>query len=580
MVHPIRLAVLCCLMTSLISPHTAQSAMMPTDRNKGSMLIAPPPESQTARVRPAEPELYALWNGFLDQVNVLELSNTEGYPIAVRLELYRMDGSPGTSVLVPIPENDQRDIVVNDLPGFSRNSYGTIRLTCLSGFNGDEEDASQLYNEEFYRYTSLSNVIDARMSFYRNGTANSSHEFAFSIPLVRKDSLLTTSAVTFNTFRPGAGTKGAASVVANWLTIVNLRPKTQSYAVDTYSIDGLLLKTRIIEIPAFGRQDLEAGHENPGPSQVGLHTIRPLDIKEPSTAEEENEFLKQGHLVQLTRYGYREDGSIAFAFPLQAVSPQNNYSSLTGTDDVIVPLSTMLSAQNWLELANTEDVRSKLQLEIFDAAGSRKHLQEVLLNPRAQQHINVNEFLGNAMTGHAVLSKMTRIENDNSLGYEAVVIAQSMHYFRNAEGGIDSIYGAEALPLSQSYRTRSGSYNLFLGMNNWVKIFNREKYPAEFHVAVFRSGAKFPMHHPVTVPANGSIDVPVHNSQIFFTQANTYGVVQVIPTGWLTESGKGFFGDFEPFAYSAQLLRVRMADANTVDFVAPISVSYGEGEEF
>lgn len=555
-----------CLAVSLLCTATAHSSVISSSLLKGQ-IEREDVISQTARVRPSERQLYALWNGFLDQTNILELGNIQSFDITVRIDLFRLDGSLGTSLLVPIPEKQQRDIIVNELTGFSPNSYGVIRLSFYVG--NIVGDSSLNLEEDQDR----SDIVDARMSFYKAGK-DGSYDFAFSLPLLPPDTYGRESIVAFNTFQPSSDVTDARNVVANWLTIVNLNSHTTKFKIDSFRVDGTPLPARTVEVPAFGRVDVEAGHENPGPSNVGLHIVRPII----ETADEDEH--RGGQLVQLTRYGYRSDGSIGFAFPLQAISDSNDYSSFTTSDGVLVPLSTMLTAQNWLELANAESTSSSLDLQMFDADGALKHSQKVVLGPHAQNHINVNQYLGESRTGHAVLKNIAGpggVANDEDENYRKPrIVAQSMHYFRNSKGGIDTIYGAEALPLSDYYLWTSGSYNLFLGMNNWLKIFNRASFSGKYRVVVHRFGAA-DTSQTVTVPANGSIDVPIHSNALFATQANTYGVVDVFPMGLVDDQGREVFENYE---FSAQVLRVRMKGTNTVDFIAPTPVSSTEGQEF
>ena len=145
--------------------------------------------------------------------------------------------------------NEQNDIVLNDISAFEQDSFGVIKLT----YTGE---------------------IDGRVTYYRGDTTFSNFEFAYAIPF--SNPLQGESAVSFNTFQPSLAPEDANKFVANWLSILNLSPSTQSYVIKKYDQAGNLRSQSTAQVPAFGRTDVEAGHVSPGPNTVGLMIVEPV----------------------------------------------------------------------------------------------------------------------------------------------------------------------------------------------------------------------------------------------------------------------------------------------------------------
>ena len=200
-----------------------------------------------------ESPIYTLWNGFIDLINILELVNRSDSSVTLTVTAHDIAGTPVSTQQVVLGPRGQQDLIVNDIEGFTRDSYGIITVS---------------FDEN------LSDVVDGRMAFYRYAPGNTSFEFAFAVPFVAP--LCGDSFVSFNTFQPSLNALESQHSVAQWLSIVNLdNANSQEFTVRQFDQSGNVLKQQVVSVAPFGRVDLEGGHDSPGPSSVGLHQVQP-----------------------------------------------------------------------------------------------------------------------------------------------------------------------------------------------------------------------------------------------------------------------------------------------------------------
>lgn len=447
-----------------------------------------------------ESPVYSLWNSFLSMVNILELINNGTTDMTVTVSLFKIDGQLGSSVDVNLAPRQQFDVILNDMKGFEVNSYGLVKI---------EYDG----------------LLDGRVFFYRRSEGLDAYDFAFGVPLSRPSYGRT--AVGFNTFQPSLDPLEAQSLVANWLTAVNLSPQTKGFTIEKYNQLGELLSSSRVEIPGFGRVDVDGGHVNPGPLNVGFNEIIPDDPDSP-------------YIGQLMRYGNNASGGYNFAFPLAAKA---------GTGRTIhVPISRDYDAQNWLEVVNTKGEAVTATVECRAADGTiLRTWPDLDLAQRFQKHLNVSELLGMDESGVCTITPSAR----NS------IIAQSMYYFRDSSSGsMLAMYGSQA---RESLGIGLyGSYNLFLGMNSTLRVMNPTEKNVSFLMEVFGYNGTLSKKN-VIVPALGSVDLYLHDTRLYGTQADTYGVVTL---------SNRVAGDI-----LAEVLRTRgIPGTSQLDFRAPTEV--------
>jgi len=445
--------------------------------------------------------VHTLWNGFLEMVNIIELVNpSASRTTTVNVELFRIDGSFGSAQSITIAPGSQFDLVLNSMTGFEANSYGVVRM-------------------------SYSGQLDGRVSYYRSNPTGS-YDFAYSVPL--ESASFGETAVGFNTFQPSQNGADALNQVYNWLTVVNLSSTTKNFTVYTYSQSGDLLAERDISLPGFGRTDMDGGHGLAGPSVVGLHRVVPED--------DSSEYI-----AQLIRYGSNAPaGGVAtgfdFAFPLVARA---------GNGEVqMAPISSFLGEENWVEVSNASGRPVEVAVEFFSLNGDRVFNTSVSIPAYGQYNFPTAGLLPDTDTGFARIVP----SRPNS------VIAQTMSYFRSeTTGSMQGMFGSNARETLDS--TLTGSYNLFLGMQNFLRVSNTSDSQIEVTIEVVTDrGTRVTTY---VFPPRFSWDFSLHDATDFGTSPDTYGFVRVSAS----QSG----------VVLSELIR-RKLDGQGTDFVFPTSI--------
>jgi hypothetical protein len=446
--------------------------------------------------------VYTLWNSFLGMVNILELVNPTKAQIDVRVSLYSIIGELVHEQVFPVPAENQFDVILNQFPGYIGNSYGVVKLE----FEG---------------------LLDGRMMYYRQAADTFGYDFVFGFAL--EDAMSGRTAVSFNTFQPSFKEDERDNIVANWLTIVNLEQRPQQFTVLSYDQMGTLLLRRQLEVPSFGRVDVDGGHDLAGPSVVGSHIILPAD-----------ETIK--YISLLTRFGGNVPAGYApseyrFAFPLMA--------RRGASQAVYAPITNKFEEFNWLEVINILDEEVRAAVSLYSADGQLLEAVDVVLAAHAQEHIDAARFVGAGNVGYAVVIPKT----PNSL------VAQSMVYYRDAAtGSITSLYGSQA---RRAYPCSvAGSYNLFLNMENYLSVANPSD--EDVSISVLLTGPNLREEKKFSVPARKSLNLEIHNPELFSPAEDSYGLVSVKTNG----SGRIF----------AELIRVRWREDGVADFAVPTAV--------
>jgi hypothetical protein len=436
-------------------------------------------------------ERYALWNSRLGMWNFLELINDTDTLQSVEVKLYNREGILKNSGSVDIAPQAQVDIPIHD--------YSGVKESDAAGGS--------------FGIVTVKGKISGRLSYYKYLQVGNNFDFAYSIPLLTPTTGKT--AVGFNTMEP------SGVPVSNWFSIVNLANTPKVFHVRKYNQPGLILNpiNNAIEIPAQSRVDLDGGHSIPGRNNVGLLEVTPQDSSAP-------------YIAQLVRYGDRSAATQDFAFPLLAK---------TATDNIIyAPLTTLNNADNWLEIANPGDVDANVAVTFYKSDGT-SNSQTVKIDPHSQKHIYANSKIGSSDTGYAQI--------DSDVG----IISQSMVYeYEKVGGALLSMYGLQA---SDSYpKQASTSYNLNIGMDNFLRLNNLSDSPVNFVLKVsslFATGATL----NITLNPRESQNLDLKNTTLYGTATNTYGSVAITTT--------------IPKQVQAYVLRKHYGDNGLLDFAAP-----------
>ena len=450
---------------------------------------------------PANGIVYTLWNGFLDMTNVLEIINRGDTANSVIVDFFDINGVLQHNETRALNANEQNDIVLNDISAFEQDSFGVIKLT----YTGE---------------------IDGRVTYYRGDTTFSNFEFAYAIPF--SNPLQGESAVSFNTFQPSLAPEDANKFVANWLSILNLSPSTQSYVIKKYDQAGNLRSQSTAQVPAFGRTDVEAGHVSPGPNTVGLMIVEPVN-----TTHE--------YLAQVTRFGYDStvplpDFGFIFAVPLIAKCPSQ--------EALFANVVTTYSEQGWLELVNISDFTTSYSVKMYTAASSLLLDTTMTIGPFAQIHTDLTELIPFIPGDHGFI----RVEPVTSGGK---FIAQVVHYIRS-EGKLDTMFALQ-LKKTSSELIKS-SFNLFLDTKNDIFTANTSSAAIEL---LFRNPANTKTPGAEVIPLSSDLFPNRFLVLLLELSSDTFGILTIrsLPSESII----------------AELFRVHMSPTTgQVDFVIPV----------
>lgn len=441
-------------------------------------------------------KIYATWNRFLGMVNVLELVNLGTTEATAGVTVRSAGGEILSESPVVIPAGGQRDIILNDLPGVSADTYGTVAVD------------------------SRGERLKGRVVAY--AAQDASGEYDYAIPLGLQAPLAGTSYVNSNTFSPG--TNQSALIVKDWLALVNLASAERTFTVTTYGQDGALISEREAVVPAFARQDIEVQPgEVPG---LALVKITPGSAGAP-------------YLAQLFRYGAvsSSPGVLTGRYAFGAGFPARQPSTAA---PLFAPVSRGGGALNWIEIVSTSAAPAEVVVEFFDWSGVVTRTENAELPGYGQKHLFANDALAAGSIGSVRLTPA-----------QGSIISQSMFYFPDGNGSVAGAYGS--LARASAPDLQHGSYNLFLGMQNWLKLTNitGDAQTVTLKLAL-PSGAQSVSYR--TLAAHDSLDLGLHEFDAYGTLPDTYGMITVETS----RSG----------ALLSELLRLRPAAGGGVDFTA------------
>jgi len=167
---------------------------------------------------------------------------------------------------------------------------------------------------------------------------------------------------------------------------------------------------------------------------------------------------------------------------------------------------------------------------------------DATFEPHSQLHFNAGGNLAEGETGYAVVVPREPYS----------LIAQSMGYLREpSTGSVTAVYGSQArraLPCLQS-----GSYNLYLTMQNWLLVANTTNDQIE--ATVHLTGPNLQSEKTLVLAPRESVYLPIHDLTQFGARPDTYGLISVTPK----DSSLRLF---------AEVMRVRYRPNGMPDFAA------------
>ena len=410
------------------------------------------------------------WNGYLGGMwNIMEHINLSSNPLNVHSVLYSIDGVLRGSEDFRIPPFSQFDLIVHDMEGWQRDSYGKVCSTIEGGAEGD---------------------LDGRMVYYKPvDSIGSTYEFAFAMPFLNGSK--GTQFVTFNTYQPSFDISDSNNIVANWIQLTNLENYPQTGKMFFHAQDSALLAEPLsVSLAAGARQDFSA-------HQFGKNLV---GIVKWQADNSEAKFQMRN-----VRYIYdnpRADNSFDSAFQLEAASGSGELLS--------APLDTK-DASAIVEIANTRSHEQYVAARFYNKDGVMLIEKAYNLAPYASVHVIADDIL-NGKSGSV------QVQGSAAEGVLAIV----MQYGRTQTGAMRYIYGTlaqQALGLS----LRS-SYNTFLNQSCNLLLVNSEGVSNQASISMLRFDGKQVLYDlSISIPAHGLVDYNLCDND----SHNVYGTVTI-----------------------------------------------------
>jgi hypothetical protein len=290
-------------------------------------------------------EVFAAWNGFINQVAIGELVASSPLYAGVSIDVFDLNGNKKISRVLETEGYGQNDIILNEhIPDFI-NSYGIARLKSASPILG---------RTNVYAHTGIFNSFQYI----------SSHSFftpTFSNRLV---------SVPFNTMRPFGFSSGAQ--VYNWLSLINLSPNQAKFEVSILGQSGEIIREQTLDIPSLGRRDISPGEG------IGSIAVKPSSTQEVP------------YHAFLSRYYQKENGIFANAIQIDARIPtgEPQYLMYEVSSDTL-----RNDGERWLEITNMLDLTVDVKINIYK--GATVVLEDILsTEKRAQIHFPLPNSVG------------------------------------------------------------------------------------------------------------------------------------------------------------------------------------------
>lgn len=422
----------------------------------------------------AEPVLdtkqFVLWNGFINIYSYLELINTSSTePLTATITLRDIEGNAYPPFTVQIGTLDKLDLSVNGMQGFAEYTYGMLEI-------------------DFSHHN-----FDGGIAYYRQqSSALPFYDFAFLVPFANR--LKGKAYVTYNRINPPGFTHGG---VLNWVSVVNLHPtQAKFFTLNQYDRDGNLSNVITGDLDPYERIDLPGFI--PGGDELGMNEVVASDPTTP-------------FILANMRYGANSpDGNptegYSFGFPLLGVVPSGKV--------IHAPISRGSNALNYVELANGSAAPLPVTVKMYGNNGTLLASIPDTLQPYAQKHYDASAVLPPGGSG------LVRVEAANG----GALLGQSMYYFIKSNGRIASMYGST---LRSSYtNVIQGSWNLYLNMSNWLRIFNIRDVSTPVTLRIPRPAGGVTVKN-YTIPPKSGMDLGLHETYLYGTQIDAYGPLEI-----------------------------------------------------
>ena len=404
-----------------------------------------------------------IYNGYLQQTNILECDNSGSLPVDVTVRLISNSGVQVGQLPFRVEAFGTRHIILNELAAIT-DSYGTYSLTI---------PVSQRL---------LGDSLNCRTAFYRNSVrAGKSFEYAYVLPV--QNPQLGVLAGMYNSFDPGA----SGTLTYNWLSVINMDPAAFSADVAIYATDGTLQDQIPVRNLAPGaRVDIPLGHQRG--QNTGLYVVRPNK----ST---------QLYDSMLIRYNSAQSGGFNFAFPLRAIPGSCNGEPLLA--------STMGNGltDNWLEMANASNQALNVRVEVRDRTGSLIHTEQRAIGSYGQNHLFLSSLIDPSRTGNVGSVRVLCSDPKDRL-----VVQSSFYGHVAASPGVEWAYSTQSRGTSPAGPNAqlNAPVNTFVGMANWLKLADVSLAPSTVGFNVYNAAGQVTASGSNLLGGGATADVGVH----------------------------------------------------------------------
>jgi hypothetical protein len=410
-------------------------------------------------------QITGVWNGYLDQMNVVECSSRYSDLLRTTLRVRNSGGLVVGERILEIPAFGSSHSILNDYDIIDK--YGTYSVSL------EESEA-------------VTDLLSCRTLFYRVAPEYDSRplQYVYATPAVAP--LQGVSSGLYNSMNP-EGQLGLP--VLNWLSVFNQGSTPFSAMVMVYNQDGSLntaVSFRIENLASGDRVDAALGH--PEGQSTGMYRIVPDDLTH-----------RYGAFV--TRYGREDTDYFNFAFNLLAKKGLNDSGPLAA--------SSMGPAINWGEIANISDSNAEVEIEVFSRERIKLHSEQLNIPPRAQHHVYLNAHIGEYSVGYF---RVRVLSGGNEQG---TLLVQSLYYGGSASQANKVIwsYASQASdPAAIDSSNLIIPVNTFYGSANWLKLFNVGDESVEVSVSVYDMSGQEISTEFGNLTLTGGADLPVHEA--------------------------------------------------------------------
>jgi uncharacterized protein YcfL len=204
------------------------------------------------------------------------------------------------------------------------------------------------------------------------------------------------------------------------------------------------------------------------------------------------------YYAALSRYSANSETDYAFAITQAATFGES--------EPQIIAVTNLRNTRSYLETSNVLGSQVEMKLTWHDQNGVELGTLLAPIGPKATVHIPLMNQLPEGFSGSL------RMEADNA----SALVAQSIVY-QYDQGYQEVLEAQQVVPISSFATKLSTSFNLYLGMANWLRLINLSDSSVE---VVLNYSAEYGQTY--TLKAHARTDIAVHELPL---SADSYGAL-------------------------------------------------------